>query len=180
MPTILTVDEVREHVETDLPDTALTRLVEAADQEIIDRLGALASHTEVLDGEGLHLLVLARRASAISSATERIADTDYALAGTDYELLADGYRVQRKQGLSYPQLAWRGRVTVVYVPIGGAAGELAARKLLLVDLVKLAEAYNARGSQSMGDGSSTALDYQKERMALFGPMLRRNRRLPFA
>lgn len=180
MPTILTVDEVREHVESDLPDTALTRLVEDADQEIIDRLGALATHTEVLDGEGLQLLVLARRASAISSATERILDTDYALAATDYELLSDGYRVQRKQGANFPLVTWRGRVTVVYVPIGGAAGELAARKRLLVDLVKLAEAYNARASQSMGDGSSTGLDYQKERIALFGPFLRRNRRLPLA
>ncbi|MDD5302026.1 MAG: hypothetical protein PHS14_02870 [Elusimicrobia bacterium] len=180
MPTILTVDEVREHIETDLGDDPLTRLIEAADQEIIDRLGALASHTEVLNGDGLPVLPLARRASAISSATEKILDTDYALSADDYELLGDGYALRRKQGTSCPALSWRGSVTVVYVPIGGAAGELAARKKLLVDLVRLDVAYDAKKSDSLGDSSRESLDHGKERDSLFSRVLNRNRRLPLA
>jgi hypothetical protein len=180
MPTILTVDEVREHVETDLGDDALERLVEAADQEIIDRLGVLASHTEFLEGEGLKELPLARRASAITSVVERIEDEEYSLAASDYELLDDGYKLRRKQGSSYPALLWRGQVTVVYVPHGGATAELAARKKLLADLIRLDCAYRARASEAIGDGSYTALDHSAERSKLFQQMLTRNRRFPLA
>lgn len=179
MPTLLSATEIREHLETDLPDTALVRLIEDADQEIIDRLGALATETRVLDG-GDALLHLDRRASSITSATERIYETDYALAANDYELLSDGFRIQRKQGTNYPGLTWRGRVTVVYVPYGGATGEQAARRRLLVDLVKLAEAYNARKSLSIGDASMSSVDYEKERTALFAPLMSRNRRMRLA
>lgn len=180
MPTILTVDEVREHVETGLIDGALTRLIENADQEIIDRLGALASHTEVIPGDGLSSLLLARKASAITSATEKIDDIDYVLAASDYTLLSDGYTLRRAQGSSYPALSWRGIVTIVSAPAGGAAGELAARKKLLVDLVKLDVEYDAKRSDSIGDTSRTSLDHGQERMSLFKQMRNRNRRLPLA
>lgn len=180
MPTILTVAEVREHVETDLVDDVLTRLLENADQEIIDRLGALASHTEVMPGEGLGSLLLSRKASAITSATERIVDENYVLAASDFILLSDGYTVRRARGSSYPALSWRGIVTIVSVPVGGAAGELAARKKLLVDLVKLDVEYDAKRSDSIGDTSRTSLDHGKERTSLFAQMRNRNRRLPLA
>lgn len=180
MPTILTVDEIRDHIETGLVDDALVRLIENADQEIIDRLGALASHTDVLSGEGLPVLLLSRKASAITSVTEKIFDTDYALGASDYTLLADGYTLRRLQGTTYPFPTWRGVQTVVYVPIGGASGELAARKKLLVDLVMLDVAYDATASNALGDVSRTALDHAMERNALFAGMKSRNRRMPLA
>jgi hypothetical protein len=180
MPTILTVDEVREHVETDLGDSPLTRLIEAADQEIIDRLGALATHTDVVDGEGLKLLPLSRRASTISSVVERVDETDYTLAANDSVLQADGFRLRRAQGSNYPALEWRGQVTVTYVPYGGAAGELAMRKKLLVDLVRLDVEFDARQSDSIGDASRTSLDHSAERNKMFALALTRNRRLPLA
>ncbi len=180
MPTILTVDEVREHVETDLGDDALERLVDAADQEIIDRLGALATHTDVLPGQGLPALPLTRKASAITSAVERINDVDYTLGSNDYTLAADGYTLRRAQGSTYPNVAWSGAVTVVYVPYGGATGELAAREKLLVDLVRLDAVYDATGQNQIGDVSRTALNHTHERNALFSSMLNRNRRMPLA
>lgn len=180
MPTILTVDEVREHVETDLGDDALERLVDAADQEIIDRLGALATHTDVLPGHGLPALPLTRRASAITSAVERIGATNYTLGSDDYRLDANGYNLHREQGSTYPDVGWNGEVTVVYVPYGGATGETAARKKLLVDLVKLDTMYNAAQSDNVGDGSRTSLDHTAERNKLFSSMLNRNRRMPLA
>mgnify|MGYP001566961925 CR=1 FL=1 len=176
---ILTVAEVRDNVETSLIDDALSRLIDNADQEIIDRLGALASQTEMLFGDGLTLLPLARKASAITSATERIDETDYALATNDYELLGDGYHVQRKQGTN-ASLYWRGRVTIVYVPIGGASGELASRKKLLVDLVRLDAAYEAVRSSSIGDVQKTFLDHAAERDGLFRQLMSRNRRMGLA
>lgn len=180
MPTILTVDEIRQHVETDLPDEAMTRLVEAADQEIIDRLGALASETKTIDGEGLKLLPLPRRASSITSVVERVDETDYTLAANDSELQADGFRLRRAQGSNYPALEWRGQVTVTYVPYGGATGELAMRKKLLADLVRLDCAYQAEASSSVGDASRTALDHAAERNKIFSLALTRNRRMPLA
>lgn len=177
---ILTTDEVREHVETDLVNDALDRLINNADQEIIDRLGVLASHTEVIEGDGLQSLILARRASSITSATERIDDTNNAVAADDYELMGDGYTLRRKQGTLFPAAEWRGIITVVYVPYGGATGELAARKKLLVDLVRLDVAYSATQSVTIGGVNQTSLDHGQERNALFASMLSRNRRMPFA
>lgn len=177
---ILTADEVREHVETDIGDSALGRLIDNADQEIIDRLGALASHKEVIQGDGLDILPLARKASAITSVVERVDETDYTLAASDYELQGDGYALRRAQGSSYPALIWRGQVTVVYVPIGGVSGELSARKKLLVDLVRLDCAYMAVQSSEIGGVNRTSLDHGDERDSLFLHMLNRNRRLPLA
>lgn len=171
---ILTTAEVRQHVETDLVDGALERLIDDADQEIIDRLGALSSETEVLDGGGA-LLHLSRKASAISSAVERIDETDYTLAASDYGLLGDGRRVERRQGSGYPASLWRGRVTVAYTP----ADETATRKRLLADLVKLAAVYQATSGLSVGGTRVDHVDYlkERERLILGG---RRNRRMHLA
>lgn len=179
MPTILTLAEVRDHVESDLVDDALTRLIEDADQEIIDRLGALATDTKVIDGEGVGaLLSLPRKATSITSVVEKVADdpTVYTLDATDYSLLSDGFRVERKQGSTYPSLRWRGQVTVAFVP----ADETASREALLVDLVKLAVGYTGRKSETLGDHTYTSEDYGRERVRLFDRFLGRNRRLPLA
>jgi|CXWL01.1.fsa_nt_gi hypothetical protein len=177
---ILTTDEVREHVETDLVDDALDRLIDNADQEIIDRLGVLATHTDVLPGGGLPALPLTRRASAITSVVERIGETNYTLGTDDYRLDSNGFSLHRAQGATYPALVWSGEVTIVAVPYGGAAGELAAREKLLVDLVRLDAAYDATSSNTIGDTSRTALNHGAERAALFSSMLNRNRRMPLA
>lgn len=173
---LLTVDEVRDHVETSIVDDALERLIDNADQEIIDRLGALASQTEVLEGEGLEFLHLHRRASSITSAVERILETNYTLASTDYLLLNDGYRIQRLQGTNFPAVLWNGKVTIVYVP----ADETVARKKLLVDLVRLDCVYDATKSKGIGDVSVTAVDHAAERVALFAQLQSRNRRVNLA
>lgn len=175
MPTLLTATEVRQHVETGLTDDALTRLVEDADSEIIDRLGALASQVDVLDG-GVPVLPLSRKASSISSIVERIDQTDYPLADDDFGLLPDGRRVERRQGTSYPSLVFAGRVTITYVP----TDETASRKRLLIDLVMLASRYMGVRGESIGDGRIDSFDYKEERNALFAPFLNRNRRLPLA
>jgi hypothetical protein len=178
MATLLTVDEVREHIETDLEDAPLTRMLAAADAEIVSRLGAVAAETEVLRGGGA-LLHLRRKATVITSVVERInsGDTievasddagwpnpqDYVLAVDDFALLADGFRVERRMGSSYPELAWRGRVTIVYTP----ADETARRIQLLVDLLKLAIAFSGLSTEDLGNSRTVALDYPAEKEKLF-------------
>jgi len=173
---LLTSTEVRDHVETSIIDEALQRLIDNADQEIIDRLGVLASQTEVLEGEGLEFLHLHRHASSITSAVERILETNYTLAATDYLLLNDGYRIQRLQGTNFPAVQWNGKVTIVYVP----ADETVARKKLLIDLVRLDCAYNATKSSGIGDVNITSADHAAERVALFAQVQTRNRRMNLA
>jgi hypothetical protein len=167
---LLTVDEIRQHVETDLGDTALGRLIDDADGEIIDRLGALASQVEVIPG-GEKYIVIARKAISITAIVERIRETDYALGADDYTLLSDKRRVQRLQGSTVPSIWWQGLVTITYVPVD----ETIPRKRLLVDLVRLSASYTALSSVGVGDVRMTNLDYQAERDKLFETLLGRNR-----
>ena len=185
MSTLLTVAELRTHVETDLVDNAVQRLLDDVDAEIIDRLGPLASQTEVhssgpltetslwsyvITGNGHHLY-LRRKAASITSVVERINQTNYTLGADDYLMLSDGRRVERLQGSTYPALEWSGIITIIYAPVD----ETASRKRLEADLVKLAAAYSALSSQSVGDVKLAGLsDYQAEREKLFRA-LRRNR-----
>ena len=174
---LLTATEVRQHIETDLGDTALDRLINDADLEIIDRLGAVASQTEVFKEPSNKHIILARKASSISSVVERIIDTDYTLAASDYTLMGDGYTVERLQGSGYPNNIWQGIVTIVYVP----PDETASRKRLLVDLVKLTLAYDGRLSSGIGDVRVQGFsDYQAQRNALFDALQSRGRRMRLA
>jgi len=170
MSALITVAQLRQHVETCLIDDAVQRLIDAADSEIIARLGELATATEVLDG-GNEMLHLVRKASSITSATERVSETDYVLGADDYSLLSDGSRVQRLQGSTYPATSWDGRVTIVYVPISDSARRIE----LEIDLVRLALQYEAHGGKDIGDVSIKPLDYQAEREKLFGRLLLRRR-----
>jgi len=168
MATILSVAEVRDHVETDLIDDALTRLIEDADEEIIARGGAAASYPYDTPGGGARI-VLPRKASAIVSISERILNTDYALAAADYSLFSDGRTLERRVDGTYPSSFWRGHVSIVITPVL----ETALRKRILIDLVKLAVAYSAISSKSVDGVSLTALpDYQVERNRILGGLSR--------
>lgn len=178
---LLTVAELRELVESDLSDTGLGILLDAADYEIIARLGVLASQTDVLPGGG-NLLHLGRRAASVTSAVERamvdgVGLQDTTLVAGDYELLANGYQVQRKTTGTNSSWAWQGQVTIVTVPYD-QTGETARRKALLVDLVKLANRYEGVGEQSVGDVRVRHMaDQQAERDRLFSALATTGRRL---
>ncbi len=162
MATLLTVAQVREHVETDIGDDAVQRLVDDADAEIIRRLGPVASQVTMLDG-GDENLRLPRKATAITAAVELYGDVTYTLDATDYTLRGDGYTLERQNDGTNPSPVWRGSVTITSTPVD----ETAQRKRLLVDLVKLAVAYDALSSNRIGDVAVQGLDYQAEREKLF-------------
>ncbi len=172
MATLLTTAEIREHVETDLGDDALERVVAAADAEIIRRLGPVANAVEVLRG-GRLFLHLPRRASAIVSAVERyaaygLAAADYALVADDYKLHADGYRVERLADGTNPSSAWNGLVTITFTPLN--TGDTTERKLLLANLVKLELEYSGLASDAIGDSRKQYhADHAAAKAALFAP-----------
>lgn len=178
MSALLDVDEVREHIETGLLDGALQRLIDAADAEIIRKLGALASQTEVLPG-GRQYLSLARKASAIISASERysVAGIGYqtiSLTADDYRLLADGLRIERLYSGPTPSSVWMGEVDVTYTP---ADAGLSEREMLLINLIKLDIEFSAVSSEKVGDESTQYGDFEAKRAQLFRKMSGGGRRI---
>lgn len=177
MPTLLTADEVRDHIETDLVDDALTRVIEAADAEIINKLGAVASQVENLPGGGVELF-LARRASAVSEVIERFdlgfGPQETTLEDDDFSLRPDGMRVERLFTGTNPAPYWRGEIKVTSTPDDDSA----RRKLLLVNLVKLELGYTGHLAVTAGDVRVASLqNYEDAKAVLFRPFTASGRRL---
>lgn len=160
--TLLTVSGLKEHVETDLSNTALQAILNAEEAEIISRYGAHATASEILEGGG-EWLVLQRKASSITSVTETVNDTATVLAANDYQLWG-GMRLQRLDDGTNQRYTWGDEITVAYVP----QDQNAQRTLVLVNLCKLALAYTGLNAESVGQGdhSETSMEYNAERERL--------------
>jgi hypothetical protein len=160
--TLLTVAQLHEHLETDLPDSALQRILDAEESEIVQRYGAHATASETLQGQG-EWLVLSRPAASITSITETIGDDVTPLAADDY-LVWGGSRLSRMGDGTHPAWTWADQVAVVYTPLD----QVAQRTLVLVNLCRLAIGYTGLASESVGSGdhSETALIYSQERERL--------------
>lgn len=190
MPTLVDPPTLRTLVETDLTDPALQLLLDDADAEIIRRLGSLTVQQEVLRSVGDNFFHLARRASAITASVEHVYvgygnPMDYVLTvpavppaaqigNPDMKLHADGYRVERLVAGDHPSTVWRGIVTFTYTPLD----ETSSRKILEVNLVKLAIQYDGLMSSSIGDVRKQGhQSYADERNALFRSLGTSGRRI---
>jgi hypothetical protein len=160
---LLTVAQIREHVETDLSNDALQRIIDSEDGEITRRFGAPTTQTETFKG-GESYVFLSRLASSITSVTEEVNETTTTLAVDDYDLWWN-QALQRDADGTNGRGTWGERVTVVYVP----QTTTPQRTLLLIQLVQLAVQYGGVQSDSVGSGdySATYHDYQRERERLF-------------
>ena len=161
--TLLTVTELRQHVETDLLDAALQRYLDANETEIIRRYGPHATATETLRG-GSAWLLLSRDALSITAVTETVLETATTLAADDYELWHGGASLWREQDGTHTRWAWGDEVTVVYVPVDTSA----QRTAVLVKLCVLDVQYSGLKSESIGGGDhgETTADYPTERERL--------------
>lgn len=148
----LTVDQLREHVQSALGDDALQRLLDDSEAEIIRYAGDSGDVTELIDG-GYQRLSLSGAASAITSVSETVGSTIYTLDATDYRQRAEGYVLERlTSGATHPSSVWRRLVTVIYTPVDGEA----IRTLVQLDLIKLQLDFNAGlVSERIGDWSQT-------------------------
>jgi len=160
--TLLTVDQFREHFETDLSDEALQRILDADEAEIVARCGAHASASEMLPGGG-EWLVLARTPASITSVTEVVGDTTTVLASNDYRVWPHGQLERLSSGTNGASY-WGDVVTVVYVP----EDRNAQRTGVLIKLATLSARFTGLKQESVGGGdyASTALDYTLERERL--------------
>ncbi len=161
----MTAAEIRLHIETDLEDVPLGRLVAAAEEELEAGFGAKAVAVDVLEGVGRRYLFTSRPVSSVTSIVEREADVDTTLVATDYRKLANNRQLERLSTGTNARSSWAEGVTVTYVPDDQSRWESAE-----IELVRLAVEFNAKKSESVGDYSATSADYWSERARIIGSL----------
>jgi hypothetical protein len=162
--TLITPAQLRDHVETDLVDAALQRIIDDADAAIIRRFGDhTANIVETRTGGG-RLIFLDRPALSISSISEHLGmpfeEDTTVLAVDDYRLWYGGHAIERLASGTNARTTWGDRVVVTYAPIQ----EIARRTRVEIDLCKLAIQHDATRQTTAGDYSQTnPNDYQAAR-----------------
>lgn len=161
---LLTPDEVREHIETGLTDTALQRLIDAEEDEIVYRYGEHQTQTDVFTPyNDAKVLYPTRRVASVTEIKERLQmqyeSTETTLSDDDYEVVSNGTRIDRLPTGTNGRTYWGNRVTVTYTP----RDETSKRERVLLDLVRLAEGYDYASSHTDGDYKESQKDYQAER-----------------
>jgi hypothetical protein len=157
---LLTVAQLREHVETSLPDTALDRILAACEQAIatwagpleVDEDGVVADVSERLWAPGRTLLRLHQLPVAVTSVTDVVNGTETVLDPSAYRL--EG-RLLRRLGGTFGE--W---TTVVYTPTDDSA----TRRAVLVQLCQLElNVQPGMASQGAGGWSESYRTYLRQR-----------------
>ena len=179
MSALIVIADLLEHVETDLPRTALQRIIDDADAAIIERFGAHADYTiteDVTPTTGSTLLFPRHRVASVTTITEYEGplfdvETETELDDSDYRLENGGRAIRRLSSGDNAATVWGDRVEMTYTPVA----DNARRIRVTLDLCQLALTY--RGSiktETAGDyegGSSLTPDaYQKERERLLSEL----------
>ena len=171
MAALLTRDELRAHVETDLADTPLDQLINTADQEIVQAVGghnASGTVTELYVG-GDRALFLDRQFESITSVTESRGSTDTVLVAADYRVWFGNRTLERLSlGATNPQANWGERVPVVYTPVDDDHARIGAT----IELVRLAIQHTGLKSERVGDYASASVDHNREKAAILARLNR--------
>lgn len=168
MAGLIRVDELKEHVETDLSDDVIDRLIDDADAEIVKRYGPHVTQIDTFENvNAATAIYLSRNASAITSVTEEVRDgegsyTETVLASDDYKLRRNNLSLERLRDGTNPRATWGHVVTIVYVPDDDGTRRIRVE----IDLVRLAIEYNALSTEDTGDYRSSSLRYSDERESL--------------
>ena len=134
---ILTVDELREHVNTGLGDDALQRLLDASEYLIVERAGPAGARTEIAGG-GYRFVTVSRPIGSIGSIKEVVGDSELTLAADDYLVRYGDLVVERLQYGTNSRSTWDRRVEVTYTPEDDAA----LRADVQIDLIRAGLSYN--------------------------------------
>ena len=156
---------IRDHIETGLSDDALNELVAQMTAEVESRFGTDDPMTVIRAGDFGTIIRLQRPASSITSVVEksRNFETIETLDPTLYTLSSGGRTLYRHQ------CTWSPVVVITYTPVP----EAAMREGMIVDLVKLALAFNGLESETIGDYSyqvsdNSAAGYESRRQQILG------------
>jgi hypothetical protein len=137
--TLLTVDQLRQHVTTTLGDEALQRVLDAANADLLAAAGPLGVTTLEMHGGRSSVLLLPRRFTAVSGVVERYEDftTTVTLATNDWHLIDNGWTLVRSLYGTNPPGGphwWAPLVAVT----GTVFDDTASRVASLIELVKVA------------------------------------------
>ena len=170
MATLLTVADLREHIETDLGNDALGRYNDDVDSDVILRYGPVLTESKFFEisptsyPEGRdERLDLHRKADSITTVTEQVGNnTPVVLNADDYELLS-GTQIKRLDTGTNPRNLWGHDVTVAYVPVDTTA----KRKGVIIAIVKMDVVYNGFTEEKSGDYWANTEAYTADREAAF-------------
>lgn len=169
----VTADIIHEHIETDLGDDAIDRLIDDAVAAIDERVGTTAEQTVTLRGGDRYIFLPQpiTDAADISEIVERHGASEFTLDTDDWRWIG-GRQVERLGSNDSP--TWWGWVSgfacdivVTYTP--RADGD--RRDRVTIDLVRLALQHNALGSERAGDYSSSSVEYQRERERIISELV---------
>lgn len=113
----LTTDDVRERIDTDLSETAVQRILTAAESSVERSAGNATAETEQMDASASARLTVSRRSTSITSVTERTRHSSDAvtLSANDYRKIGAITFLRLNSG-DNPASFWGKEVTFVYVP----------------------------------------------------------------
>jgi hypothetical protein len=163
------VEALREHIETDLGDDALGRLLADAEAAIADRAGVAAENTIRIQAGRDRFLILPYAIGgddAIDSIVEVIDGVDVTLDVSDWKWWG-GRTLERLYTGDNARSAWWSEVAITFTP----TEDDARRDRVTIDLVRLAVQHNALKSESAGDYRAESADYQKERNRILSELV---------
>lgn len=161
---LLTLTELKDHIETDLPDDALQIVLDNADAEVI-RLGGDHALPRVqtfrigdIAPNGSSRIELRWAADLVTAVTE---DGDN-VAESDYHLELNGRMLVRDNKL------WSPPVVASYQRVD----DISQRKMVIIDAVRLHLDYSLSQMTSIGNDEYQIQYrmYHEERLAIFGRM----------
>lgn len=167
------IDRVKERIETDLSDAELQRLIDEANQEVIDRHGAHANSaapiTVALEGDR-EALSLARPIDSAQTVTitEYVAnpptgvETATVLAASDWRSWHGGRTLQRLASGTNSRTRWGTRVSITYTPKNDGN----QRDEVIIKLVQLTIEFEGVSERTVGDTRQRHADFQTERERL--------------
>lgn len=172
--TILTANELRGHVETDIDDVALNRLATGAEALIVSVAGVIASQTDYLEG-GTQNIYTTRGVEAITSIIERdfVDDAATTLSADDYRLQA-GFRLVRLREGTNARTFWAQHVEVAYTP----DVDTGLIQTVQIGLVKLGVGYTGSQRERFGDVDIWHQEYRNEVQSLLMPLTNSTMRMP--
>lgn len=172
--TLITTAALASHIETTLKeaDNELERLIDSADSAIRDVYGPHVDgeRTVKISTVGYYDVFLPYPPAESVSEVKDYLDNELSsesvvIPSTEYELEEGGWSIRR------PAKRFRDRVVVTYTPVDDTADRIH----MLIDLVRLADQYEAIKIEEVGGGQSSGvtnehLDYQKEWRAILNRM----------
>lgn len=166
---------ILEHVDTDLGNTALQRLIDACEQDIIDAHGP-HDGSEITErffpgpSDALIYVNHPLDPAATNSDITVVETSPGALGETQYTLTLDqDYEISGQRGLrrkvsgDFSSLTWAGIVDVTYTP---TSDDHPKRTRVLIELVRISIQNQGLRSAVLGDVKMEYLDYENERVKL--------------